>query len=884
MENIINVLSDEEKRIYNQIENYYVSQNILKKLINYNIQAEIELCIINGQWLDQWKKYSCYDEIKSKLPLKSPTKWREIRNRNKANKFNVGNLNNRTLIKLNNNNLNNIVSINPYADFYFITKECFDAFCKLQEEKDEMIYFKFISYNNMLIYQNKDQIYVIFNNEKYLNFLLIVLNNPNNNDFYKTILENNIQNFVKHFGIDKMDNQEINDINIKKIFNKSFKNIETKNANFCGLIKSLINFNYGIQFNNLQEEERSLYLINEDWLNNFKLKLNYVFWYNKTINDNFEPIIKNMFKEYIKNISENDDIEIINPNNKYFSYLKDNTNNNIIKFYDNYSFINEDIWYNLIKLFNWNTEIKTRAYIIKKNIIIIYNDNNFEVIEINYDNEIIWRLLFCLYNNYKNYEIINEIKNLGINEYLHKYNINIINNNQTSQKLYDNYYFNNCIGIIININAVKNNHFYFTLLNNDQLNTQDLNLGINQNIDINNFNFIHFANLNGDDVNNKLNIIIDNYINKIRKNININQINTNIILQVINKPKKENNINIPNIINHVIQCLKNCKALKTYLLDPQSYYIFSKNLQKYPISLSIVKIMNIDFQNNYNLYNAEIKKLIDDIEKNYNIDIEDPERIYEFILDNIHQENKRHYNQNNIQIPNYIDNRKVIFSSFFDNVCKPENTTKISYLFFGVREVLINCGKCNRSNYDYYIFKYLEFQLEEILHITVKNSPKLIEENRNVSFLKLIENFENKKITLEKCFEFYVNYFKQKNSKYYCKKCSLKNDSFYYNNKIIILPKILCIAIKRNEGNSYIVDYPEKLDISKYLESFVDKKKYELFAVISYYICENEKNYFSLIKKDEKWYNCIENNVQECKISEAKNLGFPYMLFYQQIN
>ena len=217
-----------------------------------------------------------------------------------------------------------------------------------------------------------------------------------------------------------------------------------------------------------------------------------------------------------------------------------------------------------------------------------------------------------------------------------------------------------------------------------------------------------------------------------------------------------------------------------YLLDPKSYYIFSNNLQKYPISLSIVKIMNIDFQNNYNLYNAEIKKLIDDIEKNYNIDIEDPERIYEFILDNIHQENKRHYNQNNIQIPNYIDNRKVIFSSFLDNVCKPENTTKISYLFFGVREVLINCGKCNRSNYDYYIFKYLEFQLEEILHITVKNSPKLIEENRNVSFLKLIENFENKKITLEKCFEFYVNYFNLYEIIFHIKKMEIKFYNFKY--------------------------------------------------------------------------------------------------------
>ena len=74
MENNINVLSHEEKVIYNQIESYYLSQNILKKLIKYNIQAEIELYIINGEWLRQWKKYSCYDEIKCNLPLINPTK------------------------------------------------------------------------------------------------------------------------------------------------------------------------------------------------------------------------------------------------------------------------------------------------------------------------------------------------------------------------------------------------------------------------------------------------------------------------------------------------------------------------------------------------------------------------------------------------------------------------------------------------------------------------------------------------------------------------------------------------------------------------------------------------------------------------------------------
>ena len=227
MENNINVLSHEEKVIYNQIESYYLSQNLLKKLIKKNIQAEIELYIINGEWLRQWKKYSCYDEMKCNLPLKNPIKWRETRIENKSNKFKVGIINNRTLFK----NINNIITINPYSNFNFVTKECFDAFCTFPEEKDEMINFKFISYNNKLIYRNNDQIYAIFNNEIYLNFILIVLNNPNNNNLYFTLLHKNLSVFMKQIGLVEAM-KEINDNYIKIIFNKSYENIINKKKNF----------------------------------------------------------------------------------------------------------------------------------------------------------------------------------------------------------------------------------------------------------------------------------------------------------------------------------------------------------------------------------------------------------------------------------------------------------------------------------------------------------------------------------------------------------------------------------------------------------------------------------------------------------------------------
>ena len=287
--------------------------------------------------------------------------------------FKVGIINNRTLFK----NINNIITINPYSNFNFVTKECFDAFCTFPEEKDEMINFKFISYNNKLIYRNNDQIYAIFNNEIYLNFILIVLNNPNNNNLYFTLLHKNLSVFMKQIGLVEAM-KEINDNYIKIIFNKSYENIINKKKQFTDLISSLINFDYNFQILDSNEIHKKVYyLINEDWLDNFKNKLNYIAQLNQSNINDLSPTIKTMFNNFINNISENDNIEIINQGSKIVNYLNDNTNNKIIKFYDNYSFINEDVWSNLIKIFNWNIEIKTFAYINKNYFLIYYDENNF---------------------------------------------------------------------------------------------------------------------------------------------------------------------------------------------------------------------------------------------------------------------------------------------------------------------------------------------------------------------------------------------------------------------------------------------------------------------------------------------------------------------------
>ena len=75
-----------EDQIYSQIKSYYDSQNGLKSFIDSQISSEefTELYLINDAYLNQWKKYSCYEEIKYNLPLKNINKLKELRKKTNA--------------------------------------------------------------------------------------------------------------------------------------------------------------------------------------------------------------------------------------------------------------------------------------------------------------------------------------------------------------------------------------------------------------------------------------------------------------------------------------------------------------------------------------------------------------------------------------------------------------------------------------------------------------------------------------------------------------------------------------------------------------------------------------------------------------------------------
>ena len=122
MENQLNP-EEEEELIYSQIKSYREFQDSLINLLESKTEIKsYELYIINDDWLNQWKKYSCYEEIKFNKNLKNKKKLNEIRVKNNANQFKPPNTIDISNLFLQNNNNNDSI-LNPNSTIHLIEKK-----------------------------------------------------------------------------------------------------------------------------------------------------------------------------------------------------------------------------------------------------------------------------------------------------------------------------------------------------------------------------------------------------------------------------------------------------------------------------------------------------------------------------------------------------------------------------------------------------------------------------------------------------------------------------------------------------------------------------------------------------------------------------------------
>ena len=295
---------------------------------------------------------------------------------------------------------------------------------------------------------NKDNLFRLNKGKKELN---------NNNDLF-------INNRINRF---KTNNNVIN-ININnekeplKIFDNHINNdkIIKDEKIFLNSLKIYECAYYYFHFenylqNSLEESQNEhkeyyLYLIDKNWINNFKSQFNNVIIVNKKNGVDFNTHIYNLARKnpinnsILKNKPKNPKKKIIK-NNEYY--------------YDMYKFIDENTCSIFLKSFNiykYNF-VKHRVIILKNSkVILIYDKYKFELID---KKE---RFLFMV----KSSEYLNKIINRFLSTY---YNVALMDINiDITKKIYEQkiIYNNNEIGNMINISIFENENQRYLSENN----------------------------------------------------------------------------------------------------------------------------------------------------------------------------------------------------------------------------------------------------------------------------------------------------------------------------------------------------------------------------------------------------------------------------------
>ena len=344
-----------------------------------------------------------------------------------------------------------------------------------------------------------------------------------------------------------------------------------------------------------------------------------------------------------------------------------------------------------------------------------------------------------------------------------------------------------------------------------------------------------------------------------------------------------------NYMNSIIQCLSQTKNLTNYFLIQNQKLIINNNIELQnkrellltPIYLELIKQLwplnktEINFYSPNHFINR-IEKINPTFKSGQKCNAK---KIIIFILEQLHKELKKNINSNNNIINNFnIYDKKSVLNNFLIEFQKEKSI--ISDLFFGINETTTLCLNCIKNEnsqiknvsitYNYEIFKYIIFPLEEI----------------KKNFIGY--NEINKKITIKDCFNFNQrDALLNEEKKFICKNCQQSN--YVFNSKIYSSPDILILVIERGKENIYL-DIKENIDITEFvLKKDKPKLIYELYGVITQLEFNNSNSQFIASCKnpiDNKWYRFNNENIKliENIKDDICEFKFTYILFYEKNN
>ena len=374
-------------------------------------------------------------------------------------------------------------------------------------------------------------------------------------------------------------------------------------------------------------------------------------------------------------------------------------------------------------------------------------------------------------------------------------------------------------------------------------------------------------------------------INLNKEKINFEKNKKEIIKKELEEEKKPiiiglNNIGATCYMNSTLQCLSNTKQLTEYFL--KIYKKSKKNIMTNEYYDLLLNLWNRDKNNTAYSPNSFKEVLSKENPLFAGIAANDSKDLINFLLERFHQElnevKPNAINNNNIIINTQDQTNEQYMLNTFLEEFKEKYNSIISNIFYGLMETKSQCLGCNIIKYNFQVYSFLEFPLQQVNQYCFNNGRRPLFNNDG----------KNPDVDLYECFE-YFNKIDLMNgdNQMYCNICNKLLDS-YYSTTIYSLPINLIINLNRGRGAIYEckVNFPEQLNLINYVTIKSGITVYELYSVICHLGPSSMSGHFVAYCKnriDNKWYLYNDGMVSLCSKQRQYQDGMPYILFYKAL-
>ena len=343
------------------------------------------------------------------------------------------------------------------------------------------------------------------------------------------------------------------------------------------------------------------------------------------------------------------------------------------------------------------------------------------------------------------------------------------------------------------------------------------------------------------------------------------------------------NIGATCYMNATLQCLSNTPQLTDYFLNKFKYEPNNKSKIMSNEYYKVVEhLWNKEYNNKYYSPHSFKEKLSRENPLFEGIAANDSKDLINFLLERLHSElNNVRESESNVKMNNFTNNQMdqlnedKMLKNFIEELHIKFNSI-ISDLFYGVMETRSQCQKCKNIKYNFQIYSFVEFPLEQVNNYCFINGRR-----KNFS-----NNNKNPDVDLYECFEYHSKLdLMTGENQMYCNICNCSYDALY-NTLLYSAPNFLIINLNRGRGAVYEckVNFPEQLNLFNFVIFKNGNTVFELYAVICHLGPSSMSGHFVAYcknKVDKKWYLFNDAQVSQCKKQNEYQDGMPYILFYK---